>query len=430
MKRFITLSFVLMALVFTIIGVVREQKSDATLDISNALSVIANENDMAKYAMVNNKITFSADDFERYLNTKELVSVTITSVPDLVDGCLCIGDVAINVGQTISYENLALLNYRASNEEIRQSSFNFKVNGCEYEMTCNLYFLTRENAAPTLALEDERTFMVSTHQTIEIFGKVCGYDADGDELRFEVVTYAKNGVLNFNGKTGEYSYTPTGEYFGEDSFEYVAVDKYGNYSSSRRVNLTVEKLKSDIVFCDMQGHRDHHAAMTMVEMGVMSGESIGNNTYFMPDKAVSRLDFVVMLMNAIGYGEVEAINNTGFDDDNEISASMKGYVKKARDLGLVNGSVNAEGEYLFEPNREITRAEAALIVSKLVDAEVPTVKPIFPDRNDIPTWAEDAIYVLNDLGILVSVDGSISPSASITRAQAANMLYNLDYYLN
>ena len=208
------------------------------------------------------------------------------------------------------------------------------------------------------------------------------------------------------------------------------MDKYGNYSSSRRVNLTVEKLKSDIVFCDMQGHRDHHAAMTMVEMGVMSGESIGNNTYFMPDKAVSRLDFVVMLMNAIGYGEVEAINNTGFDDDNEISASMKGYVKKARDLGLVNGSVNAEGEYLFEPNREITRAEAALIVSKLVDAEVPTVKPIFPDRNDIPTWAEDAIYVLNDLGILVSVDGSISPSASITRAQSENMLYNLDYYLN
>ena len=193
--------------------------------------------------------------------------------------------------------------------------------------------------------------------------------------------------------------------------------------------MTVEKLKSDVVFCDMQGHRDHNAAMTMVEKGIMSGVSIGNNTYFMPDKAVSRVDFVAMLMNAIGYGDVENVANTGFDDDGEIPASMKGYVKKAKEMGLITGTVNADGEYLFEGNREISRAEASLIVSKLISAEVPTIKPIYPDRNDIPTWAEDAIYVLADLGILTSIDGSIAPSESLTRAQVANMLYVLDYYL-
>ena len=430
MKRFITFSFIAMALVFTVIGVVREQKNDATLDVSNALSVIAKQNDMAKFAVVNNKIVFSADDLDRYLNTTELSSITITSVPELVDGCLCVGDVTVNAGQTISRENLSLLNYKANNESVTQSCFKFKVNGSSYEMTCNLYFLTRENAAPTLALEDERTLAVSTHQTIAVYGKISGYDADGDELRYEVVSYAKNGVLDFDGKSGEYTYTPQGLYFGEDSFEYVAVDKYGNYSSSRKVSFTVEKLKGDVIFCDMQGHRDHHAAMTLVEDGIMSGVSIGNNTYFMPEKAVSRVDFVAMLMNAIGYGDIQTVLDTGFDDDGDIPASMKGYVKKARDLGLISGSVNANGDYLFEPNREITRAEAALIVSKLVDAEVPTVKPIFPDRNDIPTWAQDAIYVLNNLGILNSVGGSISPNSSITRAQVANMLYSLMKYID
>ena len=429
MKRFITFSFIAMALVFAVIGIIREQNSDATLDVSSALSVIANENDMAKSALVNNKIVFSADDFERYLNIAEISSITITSVPSLTDGCLCVGDVAVNVGQTISSESLSLLNYRAANEDVKQSSFNFKVNGGEYEMTCMLYFLTRENSAPTLSLEDERSFAVSTHQTISVFGKVSGYDADGDALRYEIVTYAKNGVLDFDGRSGEYTYTPQGAYFGEDCFEYVAVDKYGNYSSSRKVSLTIEKLKTDIVFCDMQGHRDHNAAMTMVEKGVMSGVSIGSNTYFMPDKAVSRVDFIAMLMNAIGYGDVENVASTGFDDDDEIPATMKGYVKKAKEMGLITGSVNAEGEYLFEANREISRAEAALIVSKLVSSEVPTIKPIYPDRNDIPTWAEDAIYVLVDLGILTSIDGSIAPSESLTRAQVANMLYVLDYYL-
>ena len=179
----------------------------------------------------------------------------------------------------------------------------------------------------------------------------------------------------------------------------------------------------------MQGHRDHHAAMTMVENGIMSGVNIGNNTYFMPDKEVSRVDFIAMLMNAIGYGDVEPVSDTGFDDDDEIPSSMKGYVKKARDLGLVTGAVNTDGDYLFEPNRNISRAEAALIVSKLINVEVPTVKPIFPDRNEIPTWAEDAIYVLNNLGVLNSIDGAIVPSASLTRAQVANMLYVLKDYI-
>lgn len=429
MKRFITFSLIAMAFLFTVIGIIRAQNSSATLDVSSGLNVIASKNDMAKCATVNNKIVFSADDFEKYLNVANISHITVTKVPELTDGCLCLGDVNVNVGQTISKENLNLLNYRAANNEIKQSSFKFKVNGGEYEMTCNLYFLTRENTAPTLSLEDERTFSVSTHQTISVYGKVGGYDADGDELRYEIVCYAKNGVLDFDCNTGEYTYTPQGRYFGEDKFEYVAVDKYGNYSESKWVKLTVEKLQSDIVYCDMQGHRDHHAAMTMTEKGVMSGTNIGNNTYFMPDKEVSRIDFVVMLMNAIGQNEVENVFNTGFDDDSEIPASMKGYVKKAREMGLVSGAVNSSGEYLFEPNREITRAEAALIVSKIVDGEVPTVKPIFPDRNDIPAWAHDAIYVLNDLGILTSVDGAISPNSSITRSQVANMLYSLTQYL-
>lgn len=430
MKRFITFSLIAMALAFSVIGIAREQSSDATLDVSSGLKVIAMNNDMAKSAMVNNKIVFSSDDFERYLNLAEVTSITVTNVPELTDGCLCLGDITVNAGQTISKANLDLLNYRAVNADVRQSSFKFKVNGGEYEMTCNLYFLTRENSSPTLSMEDERTLSVSTHQTISVFGKVNGYDADGDELRYEVVTYAKNGVLDFDGKTGEYIYTPQGLYFGEDSFEYVAVDKYGNYSTSQKVKLTVEKLKTDVVFCDMDGNQGHHAAITMLEKGIMSGENIGNNTYFMPDKAVSRVDFVVMLMNSIGQNDIENVFDTGFDDDGEIPTSMKGYVKKARDMGFISGTVNSDGEYLFEPNREITRAEAALIVSKLINVEVPTVKPIFPDRNDIPAWAHDAIYILNDLGILNSVSGSIAPNSSITRAQMASMLYELDKYLS
>lgn len=430
MKRLIMLLGISMAVIFTVVGVVQEQRRDATGDISGGLYVLANRSDMAKSAMVGKKITFSANDFEKSLNLAKITSITVTSVPEITDGCLCLGEVLVNKGQTISRENLALLNYRVGDERVKESFFTFKVNESEYEMRCNLYFLDRANQAPTLELEDERAFSVSTHQTVRVWGKVGAYDPDGDKMRYEVVKYARGGVIELDSETGEYTYTPSGAYFGEDSFEYVAVDKYGNYSTSKEVALNVEKLKTDAIYTDMQDHKDHHAALTMTEKGIMNGTTIGNNTFFMPDKSVSRVDFVVMLMHAIGVDEVEAVADTGFDDDAEIPKSMKGYVYKARDMGLINGAVDADGNYLFEPNRAISRAEAALIVNKVVKGSVPTVKPTFADKNEIPAWAQDAIYSLNDIGILVSINGEFAPSADLTRAQTAQTLYALMEYLD
>ena len=429
MKRFITLSVIVMALCFAVVGIVREQSRDATLDVSSGLSVLAGKTEMAKYALKGQKIVFSADDFEKNLNVSEISTITLTEIPAVTDGCLCVGDVVVNAGQSISGANLDLLNFRTANADAREASFKFKVNGGEYEISCKMYFLTRENAAPTLVENDLRYLSVSTHQGITVFGRVGAYDPDGDELRYEVVTYAKGGTLDFDGASGEYSYTPVGMYFGEDYFEYVAVDKYGNYSPSQRVNLTVEKQKTDLVFCDMDGSRVHHEALTLAQMNVMSGVTLGSNTYFMPDKSVSRIDFLVMLMHALGYENVEAVFDTGFDDDAEIPASLKGYVREARRLGLVNGSVNESGECLFMPNGEITRAEAARVVSRVVGISVPTVKPTFSDKKDIPTWAQDAIYTLNDLGFIDSRDGAISPSANITRGEVAKMLYALVNYM-
>lgn len=430
MKRIITLSVILMALCFSIIGVTKDLNKDATHDVSGALDVIAFDGQMAKSAMGGEKIVFSADDFERYLNVAQISSITIRSVPAVTDGCLCIGDVLVNAGQTISGENLDLLNYRVGDEKVKSAFFTFTVGESEYEMRCNMYFLNRENASPTLESENERSFKVSTHQKIKIYGRVGAYDPDGDMIRYEVVSYAKNGVLDFDNETGEYSYTPLGAYFGEDSFEYVAVDEYGNYSGSKKVHLTIQKLEGEQVYCDMTDHVAHHAAIVMAQKGIMGGETVGNMIYFMPDKSVSRADFVVMLMHAIGKGEIEPVADTGFDDDMDIAPSMKGYIKAARDIGMIHGRVNEQGEYLFDPNAPLTRAEAALMVNNIVGGESPIYKPTFSDSGDIPAWASDAIYTLYSMGMLSSHNGEIAASSEISRAQVAQMLCALMDYLN
>ena len=80
MKRLIMLLGISMAVIFTVVGVVQEQRRDATGDISGGLYVLANRSDMAKSAMVGKKITFSANDFEKSLNLAKITSITVTSV--------------------------------------------------------------------------------------------------------------------------------------------------------------------------------------------------------------------------------------------------------------------------------------------------------------------------------------------------------------
>lgn len=430
MKRFITLCVILMGVALTVAGIVKMQSSDATHDISSGLSVLANQSGMAKSAMVNEKMVFSEEDFKKSLNLSEIGYITLTSVPSIADGCLCIGDTVLSAGQSISGNDLDLLNFRAADGGLSESEFCFKVNGCEYEMTCNMYFRTRENTAPVILDSDERLFSVSTHQSTMIYGRVRAHDRDGDDIRYEIVTYARCGVIELDPLTGEYTYTPMGNFYGEDSFEYVAVDKYGEYSASRKVSVTVERRETDVYFADMQGNRAHHAALTMMENGIMDGETVGGSTYFMPDKSVSRVDFIFAVMNSLGMCEVEHVFDTGFDDDSQIPEQMKGFVKKARDMGIMDGNVTESGEYLFEPNREITRAEAAVILNNIVKGSAPIVKPTFTDRDEIPAFASDAIYTLNHLGMLPDERGEISPNKSLTRGALAEMLYVLRDLIN
>jgi hypothetical protein len=64
-------------------------------------------------------------------------------------------------------------------------------------------------------------------------------DADGDTLTAELVTDVANGVLTLN-SDGSFTYTPTADYFGTDSFIYKAFDGT-DYGNNITVTLTVNE---------------------------------------------------------------------------------------------------------------------------------------------------------------------------------------------
>jgi hypothetical protein len=67
---------------------------------------------------------------------------------------------------------------------------------------------------------------ITTDQDTDYSGTLSGSDVDGDELTFAIITNPANGTatLATNSSTGTFSYIPTSNYIGSDSFIYTVSD--------------------------------------------------------------------------------------------------------------------------------------------------------------------------------------------------------------
>ncbi len=406
-----------------------DNSESANPPVSPALCVIAEDNGMAMSGLIGSDICFEAEDFARALNVSSIKQITITEAPSTAAGELRVGGTVVTSGQTISAASLSRMTYTARSSESTRATFRFSTEGSGYDMPCELYLLSKSNASPTLSQVPENYLNVSTHRNITLYGSLPCYDPEGDTTRIEIVSYPQKGTLTLTDKSiGEYTYTPTSGYSGEDSFEYVARDIYGNYSASAKVSLKITKPTVSISFDDMESSPYYNAALTMAEAGVMSGTSVGSDTYFYPEASVSRGEFVVMLMHTIGMQDIPEVTSTVFADDAQIPEYMKDYIAAAHSLGYIKG-VQTENGMCFEANRAITRAEAAVMLGNILNLSTPTVLPVFADSADIPVWAAPSFYSLTSVGVFSATNGNISPLESLCRGDAALILSNLMNYM-
>lgn len=393
--------------------------------LSPALNVISAKHGMSKWTLCGNDIYFCEDDFCRALNLAEIPYITVTKLPEKEFGALVLGSTPVSEGQVLSASNLALMKYVPADDGAAASSSSFEFTCGEniYTTVCSLYIIEKNNFAPTVSSKNASSLACGTFSGITTHGSMSAYDPEGDALTFEIVEYPKNGYLKVSDPSGgncSYTYTPKEKYSGMDSFKYVAIDKYGNYSASTTVSITVNKRKTNVVFSDLDDSKYQSYAVSVTEAGIMSGTQIGNGYYFYPDQSVSRIEFLVMAMNAAGITEVANVKDTGFCDDADIPSAMKGYAAVAYRLGYLHGTVE-NGELCFKPHEAITRAEAAYILCNLLDLKpANTTVTVFADS--IPTWAESAVYTTHYYGILRDDNGKISSYAKLCRGDAAQML--------
>ena len=114
--------------------------------------------------------------------------------------------------------------------------------------------------------------------------------------------------------------------------------------------------------------------------------------------------------------------STNFTQYRDVNASWaKGYVSRAIELGLCDNINSAETE--FGVDEPITRAQAAALMGRLLKPELSSAALSFADTATIPDWAQEPVLVAVQLGLIAgNDDGTFRPMNNLTRAEAATII--------
>lgn len=152
--------------------------------------------------------------------------------------------------------------------------------------------------------------------------------------------------------------------------------------------------------------------------------------YFLPYDASERAYVALAVSKAAGLDPDDYENKTlDVADEDEIPPEYLPYVKAAVLSGIMPVYASDGGAHLFYPERNVTRDEAAYIVSKLAPGASSSSKiDAFSDKDDI----SDAFYPGVDKALSLGIadgytDGTFKPKSAITHEELAAWLYNLKH---
>ncbi|ASS76984.1 multifunctional 2',3'-cyclic-nucleotide 2'-phosphodiesterase/5'-nucleotidase/3'-nucleotidase [Tumebacillus algifaecis] len=161
---------------------------------------------------------------------------------------------------------------------------------------------------------------------------------------------------------------------------------------------------------------------TDLQLAQMKGAIVGypGTTDLKAEKYVTRAELVAMINKALSLPDVK-VKKSSFHD---LAQWQSQIVENAVAAGLVSGVGNGA----FEPNREVTRQEMAVIIGASMNGgKVPTVNQnvlnYFKDSDAIASWAKPFVAYSTIAGIFEpNADGNFDANKKMTRGEAAKAL--------
>lgn len=178
-----------------------------------------------------------------------------------------------------------------------------------------------------------------------------------------------------------------------------------------------------VSFNDVKSEAWHYKAVSFIAArDITNGTGSGN---FSPDAHLTRGDFLVMLMKAYGIAPDTSPADNFSDAGNTY---YTGYLAAAKRLGISAGV----GGNMYAPGKEITRQEmftllynALKVIGHLPDGDSGKTLSDFSDSGSVADWAKDAMTLLVKTGTVGGSSGKLNPTGTTTRAEMAQVLYNL-----
>lgn len=224
--------------------------------------------------------------------------------------------------------------------------------------------------------------------------------------------------------------------------ESVVDEKHRNRGSSELKLQTVptQRRLSVVHFRDVDGHWGKEDIEQLASMDVFTQKE----GFFGPDLPMTRAEFAKAIALAANMvtEEPEKIKVSRFNRNKneetpeEIFADVLSndpyyqYIKEVEKRGVIKG-IN---EKQFAPQGELTRAQAITIIIRALGFENlapnPGYQTRFIDNYAIPYWANDSIYMANEMGLVQGDEyGYVMPNQWMTRAEAAAFLNRFIRYL-
>lgn len=178
-----------------------------------------------------------------------------------------------------------------------------------------------------------------------------------------------------------------------------------------------------VIFKDVAESAWYGKAVSFIAArGVTTGTGNGN---YSPESKLTRSEFIVMMMRAYGIAPDTATADNFADAGNTY---YTGYLAAAKRLGISGGV----GNNMFAPGTEITRQEmftllynALKAIGQLPEGNTGKTLSAFSDAGQINSWAKEAMTLMVKNGTVSGSGGKLTPKETTTRAQMAQVLYNL-----
>ncbi|GAA0136336.1 hypothetical protein YSY43_31770 [Paenibacillus sp. YSY-4.3] len=167
-------------------------------------------------------------------------------------------------------------------------------------------------------------------------------------------------------------------------------------------------------FVDVNGSYAQNAIQELAEKGIINGRGDGK---FDPTGNIERQDFAIILAKALNLDMNNAPATATFSD-----VPTGHYSYAAVEAALQAGLIRGYGDQQFGNGANLSRQDMAVIFTRALGVDVSGQgdKLAFTDKDDISSYARDAVAAAVELGLIKgNTDGSFSPLQSADRQSVA-----------